>query len=138
MANSNSVDVTGGAGVLFTIRTEQKTTLTSAASGASFYSVPAGEYWELRAVHATNPETMPLEIEFVITDSDGTTHASLSNGPQGINTVAAGEVAAWDGSIMVPETFRIYTRWTGGASEGATLAWRLYAYARDIDSNPAN
>lgn len=138
MANSNSVPVFGGAGLLYTIRTEQKTSLTSAASGASFFAVPAGVVWELRAVHATNPESLPLDLEFVITDSDGTTHASLSNGENGINAIAAGGVAAWDGSILVPETFRIYARWSGGAGQGATLAWRLYAYETDIDSNPDN
>ena len=138
MANSNTVPISGGSGVTRTIRTEQKTSSTASASGASFFTVPDGVVWELRAVHATNPETGSLNLEFVITDSDGTTHASLSNGTNGINAIATGGVAAWDGSILVPETFRIYARWTGGASESETLAWRLYAYETDIDSNPDN
>ncbi len=126
MATSNSVDLTARKeSSSQTFKNESVSFVSGSGDQNSYRAVPAGAYWELQTLRATNGDTVDREITFKLVDAGGTTHAVLS--PTGARqTVGAGEEASWVGKIIVPELWTVRAYWYGLAS-GKTCTWQYTA-----------
>jgi hypothetical protein len=97
-------------------------------------SVPTGETWELQSVRINQNEGAARDVSMKLADGDGTTHAILTMDGSYKISCPAGESVGWNGSIMVPEGWRIYTEYydlTGGSN----CNWQFMAVAYDTDSD---
>jgi hypothetical protein len=102
----------------------------------SAVTVPAGKMWELRTLRARHTDSVAREIEFILVDQDGTTHASLSNSGTGRNTIAAGATAAWDGSVFVPEGWTVRAQFYALATGLTANNWQFTALEVALMTSP--
>jgi hypothetical protein len=115
---------------------ESKSFNTSSAGDVnSSFAVPAGTYWELKTLRAKNADTVAREIEFILVDQDGTTHASLSNTGTGRNSIGPQATAAWDGSAIVPEGWTVRAQFYALATGVTGFNWQYVALEYSLSNH---
>lgn len=107
-------------------RNASKSFTSSVGVLASFIEVPENEIWELQTMRAYNGEGGSRDMQFLLTDGDGTEHACLSNSPLGQQSVPSYGVLSWNGRVTVPSGWRIYAKWFN-MEGGSTCNWQFTA-----------
>jgi hypothetical protein len=106
-------------------RNESVSFVSSLGDNASFRTVPKNETWELQTLRAFNGEGAAREMLFLLTDADGTHHATITMSGK-IESVDPSRELSWNGSVIVPSGWRIYAKWMGMAG-GSSCNWQFTA-----------
>jgi hypothetical protein len=134
MAILNRVQLPWSQRTIATFVNESKSFNTASAGDVnSSFAVPAGTYWELRTLRAKNADTVAREIEFILVDQDGTTHASLSKSGTARNSIGAGATAAWDGYAVVPAGWTVRAQFYALATGINGFNWQYTAIEHSSD-----
>jgi hypothetical protein len=136
MAITNRVDFFHDRTVRAFVNESKSFNTASAGDVNSSFTVPAGKMWELRTLRAKHTDSVAREIEFILVEQDGTTHATLSNSGTGRNTVGPGATAAWDGSVFVPEGWTVRAQYYALASGTTANNWQYTAVETSLMVSP--
>ena len=136
MATTNSDLITGGPYRGTHVNKFVSFTSTS-GDYTSFREPDTGYYWDLRSVRVFNGEAGALDVMVFIADSAGVEHILLSNTGVAPVSVAADARFVWNGSMIVPSTWRLYVKYFSMVG-GSGCDWSFSAMQYDQDSNPDN